>query len=72
MLLLLNGYFSNLSPDFLPNGRKSVSSNGTEAQVEPILLDKTENPGEAVREEEVFLYRCRGWLIEELNGHETD
>ena len=40
--------------------------------MEPILLDKTKNPGEAVREEEIFLYRCRGWLIEELNGHETD
>lgn len=70
MLLLLNGYFSNLSPDFLPNG--TVSSNGTAAQMEPISLDKTKNPGGAVREEEIFLYRCRGWLIEELNGHETD
>ena len=36
--------FSDLSPDFLPNGAISL----TDAQMEPISLDKTKYLGEAV------------------------
>ena len=51
--------FSDLSPDFLPNGAISL----TDAQMEPILLDKTKHLGEAVRQEEIFLSCCRDWPV---------